>query len=144
VITGVERRRRWSVEEKLRVVAESHAPGRSVAMVARRHGINPNQLYTWRRLAAEGAFGAAPGPPEPWPDGVPASEPLPVFVPVELREEPRPAARVAAARRAHSREGAGVEVIEVELPNGCRLRFDGRIQTAILRRVVAVLKGVRR
>jgi len=119
VITGVERRRRWSVEEKLRVVAGSQAPGGSVAMVARRNGINPNQLDTWRRLAAEGAFDAAPEP-EPWPDGGPASEPAPVFVPVELREEPRPAARVAnpSARRAEASDGAGVEVIEVELPNG--------------------------
>ena len=49
IITGVGRRRRWSAEEKARMVAESFEAGLSVLSVARRHGINPNQLYAWRR-----------------------------------------------------------------------------------------------
>ena len=49
IITGVGRRRRWSPDEKARMVAESFAPDLSVLAVARRHGVNPNQLYAWRR-----------------------------------------------------------------------------------------------
>src|SRR6516225_1243289 len=54
VITSVERRRRWSREEKLRIVAESAQPGRTSSQVARDHGIAPGQLFLWRRqLLAE-------------------------------------------------------------------------------------------
>src|SRR5258708_10129118 len=49
VITSVERRRRWSREEKLRVVAESARPSRTTSQVARDHGIAPGQLFIWRR-----------------------------------------------------------------------------------------------
>ena len=60
VITSVQRRRRWSAAEKMRMVEESLEPGASVSLVARRHGVNPNQLFTWRRpAAAHGAFTAA-------------------------------------------------------------------------------------
>ena len=59
VITSVQRRRRWSAAEKMRMVEEGQEPGASVSLVARRHGVNPNQLFTWRRLAAHGAFTAA-------------------------------------------------------------------------------------
>src|SRR5690606_10599732 len=48
VITGVERRWRWSTEEKLAIVAESLAEGAVVSEVARRHGISPQQLFGWR------------------------------------------------------------------------------------------------
>ena len=54
VITSVERRRRWSVCEKLQMVEESDLPGMSVSSVARRNGVSPSQLFTWRRLAREG------------------------------------------------------------------------------------------
>jgi hypothetical protein len=50
VITSVQRRRRWSAEEKARIVQETFAPGMSVSLVARQHGVAPNQLFTWRRL----------------------------------------------------------------------------------------------
>jgi transposase len=49
VITSVERRRRWSREEKLRIVAESVQPDQTASQVARAHGIAPGQLFTWRR-----------------------------------------------------------------------------------------------
>ena len=61
VITSVQRRRRWSAEEKARIVQETYAPGMSVSLVARQHGIAPNQVFTWRRLYAEGAL-----PPARW------------------------------------------------------------------------------
>ena len=57
VITRGERRRSWSVEQKLEIVAESLEPGMSPIAVARRHGIGTGQLYTWRRQLQEGQSG---------------------------------------------------------------------------------------
>jgi transposase len=59
VITSMQRRRRWSTEEKVRIVEETYLPGNSVSLVARHHGIAANQLFTWRRLMAQGALTAA-------------------------------------------------------------------------------------
>src|SRR3974390_1250977 len=59
VITSVQRRRRWSAPEKRRMVEETSEPGMPVSLVARRHGVAPNQLFTWRRLVAQGALTAA-------------------------------------------------------------------------------------
>jgi len=70
VITSVQRRRRWTAEEKARIVNETYQPGMSVSAVARRHGIAPNQLFQWRRLAAQGALSAVGANEEV----VPASE----------------------------------------------------------------------
>jgi transposase len=70
VITSVQRRRRWSGSEKMRMVEETYEPGATVSLVARRHGVAPNQLFTWRRLAAEGALTATTAGEEV----VPASE----------------------------------------------------------------------
>jgi transposase len=58
VLAGPERRRRWSVAEKLEMVAETREPGVTVGLVARRHGVSPNQLFTWWRLAEQGALTA--------------------------------------------------------------------------------------
>ena len=58
ILTGPERRRRWSVAEKLEMVAESRQAGITVSLVARRRGISPSQLFTWRRLAEQGALTA--------------------------------------------------------------------------------------
>jgi|TARA_Y100000813_G_scaffold115541_1_gene82732 transposase len=57
-ILGQERRRRWSTEEKLAMVRESLEPGQSVSVVARRNGINPNQLFHWRKLYQDGSLSA--------------------------------------------------------------------------------------
>src|SRR6516225_9019531 len=70
VITSVQRRRRWSAEEKARIVQETYASGTSVSLVARQHGIAPNQLFSWRRLHAEGALSAT----EAREEMVPASD----------------------------------------------------------------------
>lgn len=56
VITSVQRRRRWSAEEKARIVEETYAAGMSVSLVARQHGVAPNQVFTWRRLYSAGAL----------------------------------------------------------------------------------------
>lgn len=77
VFTGAGRRRSWSAEEKAAIVTESAEPGATVCAVARRHGLTPQQLFTWRRalrVEAEAAFVpvvVAP-PPEPEPAPKPA------------------------------------------------------------------------
>ena len=59
IITSVQRRRRWTAAQKMRIVEETFEPCASVSEVARRHEVAPNQLFTWRRLAAQGALTAA-------------------------------------------------------------------------------------
>jgi transposase-like protein len=86
ILTGPERRRRWSVAEKLEMVAESRQAGITVSLVARRRGISPSQLFTWRRLAEQGALTATQAGEEV----VPASA---------LPRPARPDPRVAAASR---------------------------------------------
>jgi transposase len=87
-VTGVVRRRRWSDEEKGRIVAEAIAPGAVIADVARRHDLVPHHLWNWIRIAREGRFTL--------PD-----DGLPAFVPVRSVEtgqasEPAQAGRSAA------------------------------------------------
>ena len=61
VITSVQRRRRWARAEKERIVAASLEPGASVSAIAREAGIQPGQLYGWRRqLRAQAQVGFAP------------------------------------------------------------------------------------
>ena len=76
-------RRRWSQEEKRRIVAQTLMPGASVSQVARRYDVNTNLVFTWRR------------DPRLRPAVVPESEPT--FLPVEVVSSPVPDAR--AARR---------------------------------------------
>ena len=58
ISTSVQRRRRWRAAEKMQLVEQTFAPGMTVSLVARQNGVNPNQLFTWRRLAAQGALTA--------------------------------------------------------------------------------------
>ena len=81
---GVGRRRRWSVETKGRIVAESFAPGAVVSEVARRHDMSPQHLFGWRKAARAGVL------------TLPADE-TPMFVPVVRA----PHDAVAAATAAH-------------------------------------------
>jgi transposase len=70
VLSGPERRRRWSSTEKLAIIQETYDPDATVSIVARRYGIQPNQLFTWRKLAIQGALTATTAEE----DVVPASE----------------------------------------------------------------------
>ena len=56
VITSVQRRRRWTPEEKRALLEEAEHPDSSVSAVARKYGINPNQMFHWRKLMREGAL----------------------------------------------------------------------------------------
>jgi transposase len=60
VITGVGRRRRWSDEDKARIVAESLDPATTSSAVARRHGLHASQLFTWRQQLAASAARDSP------------------------------------------------------------------------------------
>lgn len=92
VLEGPTGRRRWPDEVKARIVAETFAPGARVADVARRHGLRPQHLSTWRRLARQGKLVL------PADDG-------PVFAPLMLEEA------VSAASPCEQREGS----IELEV-----------------------------
>ena len=85
VLTGAERRRRWSAAEKAAIVAESFAPGAVSSAIALRHGLHRNQLYAWRRELRSAVVADA--------------VPVPQFVPVIAQE------RVAA----------GGSAIEIEI-----------------------------
>ena len=61
VLSGPERRRRWTEAEKIRIVEESVAGEASVAEVARRHDVHPNLLHRWRQQARAGTAGGTPG-----------------------------------------------------------------------------------
>jgi len=59
VITSVQRRRRWTAEQKKAMVEEAEQHGNSISSVARKYEVHPNQLFRWRRLIHEGALLAA-------------------------------------------------------------------------------------
>ena len=54
VLASIQRRRRYSLDQKLAVLAEAAQPGMSISYVARRHGISPSLLFGWRRRMTEG------------------------------------------------------------------------------------------
>jgi len=56
VVTSVERKRKWSPEEKKAIVQETYQPGMTVSLIARRYDISPSQLFYWRRLMEEGGM----------------------------------------------------------------------------------------
>jgi transposase-like protein len=61
IITGRERRRRYSAEHKLALVEETMLPGMTVSAVARIHGVSPSLLFNWRRLMIQVSVAATPG-----------------------------------------------------------------------------------
>ena len=119
VITGVERRRRWSWEQKQAIVAESVAPRVSPTAIARKYGLNTGQLYTWRRQMLRRVPAVAPAG----------------FARVDVvAESVRPTASTTNADAARS------GLIEVILPGGASVRVDGHVDERALRRVLAALR----
>ncbi|KQP41160.1 IS66-like element accessory protein TnpA [Methylobacterium sp. Leaf106] len=132
MLEGAERRRRWSFEDKARIVEASYEAEVSVCSVARRHGIAQGLLFTWRRQAREGRLGG--------------DEQAPVFVPVATTPEPSPAVPAlqskdpgvqALPRRARRKTG----VMAIDLGDGRRLTVDRNVDAAALRRVLDALEG---
>jgi transposase len=120
IISGKERRRRWGLEEKLRIVAESQEPGTSVCAAAARNDVYPSLLHNWRRQVREGRLGARPAAR---------------FVPVRVAEAVQPPAMVPPSNPSIA------ETIEIVLPDGCRLRVGNAVSTPLLRRVLVALRG---
>jgi len=122
VITGRERRRRWSIEEKLRIVGETFEPGASIGQIAARHEVYPGLLFTWRRQFRSGKLS-------------PAHEPLflPVETPVHDLAVPQP--------RAGNSESRKPGHIEIELKDGSRVRVEDGVNLTTLRRVLTALRG---
>ena len=58
IITGIQRRRRYTAEEKVWLVEQTMQPGMTVSAVARLHGVSPSLLFGWRRRMAEGGLEA--------------------------------------------------------------------------------------
>ena len=109
-------RRRWSDEDKHRLVGETLAAGGTVHGVARRYGINTSQLFTWRkqlRLELE-----------------PAAAPVPGFAAVAITPTVSSASEVAPSG-----------LIEIELPDGARLRISGAADPALVKVMLRALAG---
>jgi transposase len=118
--TGSGRRRRtWPEALKREVVAASFEPGASVSLVARRYDLNTNQLFSWRRRYRNGSQGVS---------GAAGPELLPVTVTDECAGEP-----IASP-------SAGGDKVEIELPNGYRVRVAPSIDVKALRRIVDMLE----
>jgi transposase len=125
---GVERRRRWGREDKLRIVRESLAPHAIVTAVARRNEVSTSLLYTWRKQALAGLLqGFAPVQIAP---GAGVLEP-PTH---DAQDKPVPIAAPSEAAR-------GCGVIEVVWPNGIVVRVDADIDGRALRSVLAALEA---
>jgi transposase len=126
---GGPRRRRWTKAQKRRLVAESLQPGASVSLVARRHDVNANLLFTWRRQVRRGTLG------EELPVAT-GDESLPL-IPIEVTAtaETRPPQRLPARD-----DRAGI--IEIALPSGERLRVDAGVDEPTLRRVLTAIRSL--
>ena len=118
VLPGLSKRRDWSTEEKLRILAQGSAPGSSPALTCRMHRISSGQFYTWRKQFRSGALTGFM-PVSMVPD-IPA---LPAAAPVET-----PPATLVAGH------------VEVELPNGVKLRVKGEVDAGALRQILSALR----
>ena len=129
IITGRERRRRWSTEEKHRIVRESTEHGAVMRTVAARNGVCESLLYTWRRQMREGALREIE---------------TPAFVPVRVFETSMNALSSAGESERTSsstRSPARSDLIEIELGDGRQVRVGRDVNLAALRRVLTALRS---
>ncbi len=128
IITGVERRRRWRYEEKLRIVAEVERPGASFADVARRHEVSRGLLWNWRRQVRAGVL---------------APEPMPVFVPVQITAEAPSPDRLALSSPCSivsKVAPAEADRVEIALPDGTCIWVGADVGLVALRRVMTAVR----
>lgn len=134
IITGPERRRRWSDEEKLQLVAEACQPGKSVSQVARERGISASQLFGWRRKAIAQGLITDRRLEERTAKAL-------TFAPVEIGKEqspPEAGSKVGSARRlAATRISSAVEI---ELRGGDRVRVEGCADANLVARIISALR----
>jgi transposase len=120
VLPGVSRRRVWGTEEKLRILAQSVAPGSSPKLTCRMHGVSSGQFYTWRKQFRSGE--------------------LTGFVPVSIALEPPALPSIAQAEvPVIPLPPTTAGSVEVELPSGVKLRFTGEVDAITLRRILSAL-----
>jgi transposase len=119
VLGGVERRRRWSRDDKMRIIEETLAPGAVVTEIARRHGIATSLVFTWRRRARLATVAAE----------------RPRLVPVQVAAAAAENLPAPAATPAWKRRG----LIEIELGDGKRVSVDENVDAEALGRVLDVL-----
>src|ERR1700728_2351398 len=112
------RRRYRSAQEKQQIVAEASAPGASLAEVARRHGVNANLVFAWRRLQERGLLVEHKRGPAKKVK----------LLPVRLSEEPK------------SLSPTAVPYVEIELAGGTRVRSYGAVDASILERLINLLR----
>jgi transposase len=142
VISGRERRRAWTTEQKLQIVAESCEAGASPIAVARRYGIGSGLLYTWRQQLVRGELGTV------------VPEPTSGFARVEIVPTPAGTEMPAAAARepeggiAPPDRGTRLAIlgqsdgrIEIVLTSGVVLRVGAAVDQGALCRVLAALSG---
>jgi transposase len=138
LITGTARRRRWSDEDKARIVVESFAPGANVSEVARRNGLSPQQLFAWRHEAralfrdGADAAGLAPAPQPPRKAGLARS--------LEVDDEAPPFVPLVIASTCPPSTATRPGTIEITIGDTV-VRVLGQVEAAML---VAVLRAVRR
>ena len=127
IISGIGGRRRWSVDDKARIVQETLVPGAVVSEVARRHGLTPQQVFGWRRAARRSVDGS---------DNIGS----PRFVPAVVEEaKPEPVRKQRKPRRA-SRSGAATGIIELEI-GGVTVRVGRGAEARIVAAVIHALKA---
>jgi transposase len=124
IIIGVERRRRWRAEDKLRIVAELEQPGACFAEVARRHEVSRGLLWNWRRQVRGGTLG---------------SHTDLQFLPVQVMGDA--ATPGPSSRPSHRQQAVADAAIEITLLDGTTLRVGRNVGTSALRRVLGALRG---
>lgn len=138
VMPRVERRRKWTEAERAALLAEIDAEG-SVSVVARRHGIAESLLYGWRsaRKAKETAD-LVDQPVEFVPIGVfgRSDDDGPAMLAAPTKAQPPRSGSCMPPTSMGDRAG----VIEIDLPNGARVRVDAFVNERALRRVLTALK----
>jgi transposase len=145
IIEVVERRRRWPVEVRLRILDEALQPGASVAAVADRHGVARGLLYQWLRQVREGrmpglslkreaAATFAPVSIVPEASGGARAKPVPTL------PLPPPAQSTSVAIPTSKRRNGAVEI---RLTNGRVIKVDESIEPEALGRLLAVVDGDR-
>jgi transposase len=137
IIARIERRRQWSPQEKAALMAEVEAAGGQVSVVARRHGISKSLLYNWRSAWKAAALAQVSSPVSAGfiQLGV-VTDPSEHNLAIRMRADvpgPRGTGLTLAER---------VGVIEIDLPDGVRVRVDSGVNEKALRRVLAAVKGL--
>ena len=129
IISCVERRRRWSAADKLRIVAEADKPGATVAEVARRHEISRSILWTWRKQARAGVL-ATPDP----------LDFLPVVVDAVSAMDTAASEPSAASLQADAPPPPDHRAITITLANGTRLEISAALSLPALSCIIGALR----